>query len=112
MHIEQKRLTVLDQAVGVLEVGLPLADGLDLGSAKGHAGFKFFEEKVVVAGHSIVRGVPRSAGHRIAGLGRFLGTGRILGNDDVAGLASHREATSNLHPSIGAGFNSFPARLC
>ena len=50
MQIQQKRLAVLDQPVGVLQVGLALADGLHLGPAQRHAGLELLEQKVVVAG--------------------------------------------------------------
>ena len=118
MHVEQKRFAVLDEAVGVLEVGLALADGLDLGAAQGHAGFEPLQQEVVVAGGAVVRGVALAGGDGVARPDRFLGAGSVRRNDDVAGLASHREASSNLHPNIGvvlgigAGFPRVPLRLC
>ena len=75
MQVEQKRLAVLDEAVGVFEVGLALADGFDLGPAQGHAGLELLQQKVVVAGDAIVRSVPLAAGHRVAGPGRLLRAG-------------------------------------
>jgi hypothetical protein len=45
MHVEQKRLAILDEAVGVLQVGLALADGLDLGPAQRHAGASNFSSR-------------------------------------------------------------------
>ena len=71
MHVEQKRLAVLDQAVGVLEVCLALADRLDLGAAQGHAGFEPLQQKVVVAGGAVLRGIAFAGGHRIARARRF-----------------------------------------
>ncbi len=79
MHVEQKRLAVLDQPVGVLQVGFALADGLDLGAAQGHAGLEFFQEKVVVAGGAILGGVALAGSHGVAGPHGFLGPERSLG---------------------------------
>ncbi len=112
MDVEQKRLAILDEAVGILQVGLALADGLDLGAAQRNAGLKFFQQKVVVAGGAIMRGVPLAAGHGVARLRGLFGAGRIFGDNLMAGLARHREASSNLHPSIGGGFTPMVAGLC
>src|SRR5271166_2568545 len=100
MHVEKKGLAVLDEAVGVLEVGLALADGLDFGPAQSNAGFKLLQQKVVVAGGSIVRGVPFSGGHGVAGPGRLLRAGAHRLNDDMTGLTSHGVTSSSLHRSI------------
>src|SRR5664279_2843102 len=105
MNIEQESLSVLDEAVGVLEVGLAFSDGLDFSAAQSHAGFEFLKQEVVMAGDSVVGGVALAGGHGVARPRRLLGSGRVLGYDDMAGLAGHREATSNLHRSIGAGFS-------
>ncbi len=70
-------------------MALPLADGLDLGAAQGDPGFEFVQQKVVMAGGAIVRGVPLSGSDRVAGADRFLRTGFFLGNDYVTGLARH-----------------------
>jgi hypothetical protein len=112
MNIEQKRFAILDEAVRVFEVGLALADGLDLCPAQSHAGFKLFQKKVVVAGGAIMRGIPLTAGHRVAGPDRLLGAGSRWLNNHVTGLASHPEASLNLNPSIGAGFSGSGAELC
>jgi hypothetical protein len=45
MHVEQKRFAVLDEAVGVFEVGLALADGLDLGAAQATPASNFSSRK-------------------------------------------------------------------
>src|SRR5579863_7604982 len=99
MHVEQKRLAVLDEAIGVLQVRLAFADRLDLGSAQGDAGLELLQEKVVVAGRAVVRGVPLAAGHRVARLGGLAGSRSLGLDDDVTALARHGEASSNLHPS-------------
>ena len=83
MYVEQKSLAVLDQAVGVFEVGLALADGFDFGSAQRDAGFDLFDEEVVVAGAAIVSGVALAAGDGVARLGSF--GGRLRGGDDGGG---------------------------
>ena len=62
MRIEQKGLVVLNQSVGVFQVGFPLADRLYFGPAQRHACFKFLQKKIIV---------PRRAVHgRIALAGR------------------------------------------
>ena len=90
MHVEQKRLAVLDEAVGVLEIGLALADGLDLGSAQGDAGLEFLQQKVIMAGDPVVRGVALAGSHGVARPRRFRRAGAVGLNDHVAGLARHR----------------------
>src|ERR1700690_557009 len=102
MNVEQKRLAVLDEAVGVLQVGFALADRFDFSSAEGDAGFDFFKEKVVMAGGPVLRGVSFSRGHGVARTRRFLGSGTVGLNDHVAGLARHWGGSLSLHPSIGA----------
>jgi hypothetical protein len=62
MQVEQKRLAVLDEAIGISKVGLALANGLDFGPAQGNAGFEFLQEKVVVAGVAVVRCVAFARG--------------------------------------------------
>ena len=102
MQVEQEGLAVFDQAIGILEVGVALADGLDLGSAEGDAGFKLFQEEVVVAGHAVVGRVALAAGDGVAGADGFLGAGVWVLHDDVAGLAGH--ASSCFDGSTGVGF--------
>ena len=69
MEIEEEGLTVLDKAVGVLEVGLALADGLDLGAAEGDSGLKAFEEEEIVAGAAVLGGIALAGGDGIARAG-------------------------------------------
>jgi hypothetical protein len=55
--VDEPKLTVFHQAVSVFEVGAPAADRLDLGPAQGDAGLKFLQEKVIMRGRPIDRGV-------------------------------------------------------
>ena len=73
MNVEQKRLAVLDEAVGVFEVGLALADRLDLSAAQGHAGLESLQQEVVVAGGAVMRGVAFAGGDGIARTRSFWG---------------------------------------
>jgi len=57
-----------------------------------------------MAGGPIVRGVPLARGHRVPWLGWLGGAGSGRLNNYVAGLASHSEASSSLHPNIGEFF--------
>jgi hypothetical protein len=89
MQIKQEGFAVLDEAVGVLQIGFSFPDGLDLGSAEGDAGLELLKEEVVVAGDPVMGGVALAGGHRIARLGLFLRSGGVAGYDSVAGLARH-----------------------
>src|SRR5579863_1922611 len=110
MYIEKKGFAVLHQPVCVLEVGLPLADRLDLGAAQGNACFVLLDEKVVVAGRPVLRRIAVATGHRIAWPHRLLRAGAVLRSDHVAGLARHSEDPSNLHRSIGTDATSLSRR--
>ena len=55
--LSRKSFAVLEQAVGVLEVGFAFADAFDLGAAEGDAGFELVGEEVVVAGGAVEGGV-------------------------------------------------------
>ena len=72
MKIEQKGFAVLDQAVGVFEVGFALADGFDLRPAQADAGLELLQQEVVMAGRAVVRRVALAAGDGIAWLGGLL----------------------------------------
>ena len=87
--VEQEALAVLEQSVGVLEVGLAFADGLDLGAAQDDSGLVLVEQRVVVAGGAIVGSVAHAGGDGIAVL--RLGRGLGLGGDSRVGEGSgHR----------------------
>jgi hypothetical protein len=64
--IEEKEFAVLYEAIGVLEIGLAGADGLDLGSAKGDAGFIAVEEEKIMPCGAIDAGIALAAGDRVA----------------------------------------------
>lgn len=84
--VEQESLAVLDNAVGVFKIGFAFADGLDFGSAEGHAGLKTVEEKVVVAGSPIHARVAIAGSNGVAGLVLL----RVL-NVRMGGLPRHGE---------------------
>src|ERR1039458_4314721 len=46
--VEEPEFALLDQAVGVLEIGLAGANGLYFGSGENHSGLEFFEQEIVV----------------------------------------------------------------
>src|ERR1039458_7143151 len=50
---EEHTFSVLQQSVGVLEVGLALANGLDLGAAESDAGLELVEQRIAVAGRPV-----------------------------------------------------------
>src|ERR1700739_470792 len=64
--VKQESLAVLDDSIGVLKIGLAFTDRLDLGSAKGHAGFESVEQKVIVAGSAVDRRVALAGGDGVA----------------------------------------------
>jgi hypothetical protein len=101
MQIQKECLAILDEAVGVFEVGLALADGLDLSAAQGDPGLDLFKQKVIVAGSPVLGGVALSAGDRIPRPGRLLGAGFTGLGDDVTSLTGHWRNSLNLHRSIG-----------
>ena len=53
MHPVEEHLSVFDDAEGVLQVHISLADGLDLRAAQLNAGFVFVFNEVVVKGLSV-----------------------------------------------------------
>ncbi len=64
--VEEEALAVLEQAVGVLEVGFAFADGFDLGAAEGDAALEAVGEEVVVAGGAVEGGVALAGGDGVA----------------------------------------------
>jgi hypothetical protein len=84
MAVEEPEFAVLEQAVGVLEIGLAGANGLYLGSGENDSGFEFFEQEIVMAR------VPINGSIFLAGGGRL--AARILlpiGLGLVGGLLGH-----------------------
>src|SRR5882757_5017179 len=111
MYVEQKGFTILDEPVGVFEIGLAFADGLDLGSAQDYAGLDLIVQEVIEARAAIERGIPLAAGDGVARPGRF---GRRLSgwDDGMTGLARHGETSSNLNLSTGSADNLCTVELC
>jgi hypothetical protein len=64
--VEEKKFSVLDQAIGILKVGLTGADGLDLGSAEGNSGFITVEQEEIMGGGAVDAGVPLATGDRVS----------------------------------------------
>jgi len=65
MGIQQPQLAILDQPVGVFEIGGSRANRLDLGTGQGDAGLKFFQQEIVVGSDPINSGVSLSGSSRI-----------------------------------------------
>jgi hypothetical protein len=86
--VEEEGLAVFDEAVGVLEVGFALADGLDLCAAEGDSGFEAVGEEVVVGGGAIVGSIALAAGDWVAGA---FGFGGWSGAGNGLGRTWHRE---------------------
>jgi hypothetical protein len=82
--VEEPEFAVLDQAVGIFEVGEASADGFGLGSGQNYAAFKFFQQEVVMRSDPINGGVSVAGGCRFASRG-FL----FAGLGFVGGLARH-----------------------
>ena len=75
MRVEQEGFAILDQTIGVAQIGLAFADALDLGPAQGHSRLVAVEQKVVVTGSPVVGSVAGAGSDRVA----WLGFGRELG---------------------------------
>jgi len=58
--VQEEALAVLEETVGVFEIGLAFADGLDLGSSQGDSGLEAVGEEVVEAGGAIVGSVAKT----------------------------------------------------
>src|SRR5208337_852489 len=82
--VEEPEFAVLDNAVGVLEIGGAATDRLHFGSGENHPGLEFFEQEIVVTR------VPVYSGVLFAGSGGL--AARILlpiGLSLVRGLLGH-----------------------
>jgi hypothetical protein len=82
--VEEEKLSVFDEAVGVLQVGLAVANGFDLGPAEDEAAFVTIEEKEVMGGRAIDAGVPLAAGDGIS-----LDVLRLIGLRQLGLVACH-----------------------
>ena len=89
--VEQETLAILEQAVGVLEVGFALADGLDLSAAEGDAGLVFFGKEVVEAGRAVEGGIALAGRDGVAILLLHVRLGLVGGSRDGHG-ARHGES--------------------
>jgi hypothetical protein len=89
MQVEEKRLPVLDEAIGVLEIRFSFADRFDFSPAEGHACLEFFEQEIVVAGDAVVRSIALSRGDGVSRRSLFLRSGAVRRYDSVAALARH-----------------------
>src|SRR5271156_117113 len=66
MGIQKEGLAVFEQAVGVFEVGLALANGLNFAAAQCDSRLEFVEQEIVMAGRAVHGGVALAGGDRIA----------------------------------------------
>jgi hypothetical protein len=71
MSVQQIGFAVFDDPVGILQIGLSLADGLDLCTPEGNAGFELVQQEVVMSRGAIYGSVALTGGDRLPGL-RFL----------------------------------------
>ena len=85
--VQEEGLAVLEQAIGVLEVGLAFANGLDFGTAQGDATLVAVAEEVVKAGRAVEGGIacPEATGSRSFGL-----TVGLVAAVGLVGLESER----------------------
>ena len=66
MGIQQEAFAIFEQAVGVFEVCLALADRFDLGATEGDSALELIGEEIVEAGRAIERGVAFARCYRVA----------------------------------------------
>jgi len=64
--VEEPEFAILDQSVGVLEIGGAGADGLYLGSGENDASLEFFEQEIVVTRVPVYSGVFFAGSGRLA----------------------------------------------
>ena len=102
VRVQQETLAILEQAVGVFEVGFAFADGLDLGAAQGDPGLEFVEQGIVVAGGPVVGGVALAGGDRVAvlGPGGWLG---LRGDGRIGERSGHRRCCGESETGEAAG---------
>ena len=71
--VEQPEFAILEQPVGVFEVGLSGADRFDLGPGQGDSGLEFLQQEVVMGGDPVDGGIALAGRGRVAA-GIFLRT--------------------------------------
>ena len=76
MYIEQEGFSVLNQPIGVFQVGFAFADGFDFSPAEGDASLELLKEEVVVTGCAVLGCVSFAGGHGVAVFGLSRGFGR------------------------------------
>src|SRR5215469_10859086 len=93
MRIQQKALAVLQETVGILQVGLTLADRLHLGAAQRQSRFKTVSQEVVVARRAVYRRISQPRRNRITVL-RLRGCGlRLIGGCRIGKRTRHESST-------------------
>jgi len=88
--VEQEGLAVLEESVGVFEIGFAFADGLDLGTAEGDATLEAVGEEVIEAGGTVESGVALAGGDGVAVLGLDRGLGGGGGDCRIGERARHK----------------------
>src|ERR1700687_982726 len=66
MAVEEPEFTILDQPVGVFEIGFAGSNGLHLGSGENNSGLEFFEQEIVVTRVPVYSGILLSGGGGLA----------------------------------------------
>src|SRR5947208_9754247 len=66
MRIQQKALSILQQPIGILQVGLAFADRLHLGPAQRNSYLELVRQKIVEARRPVERSVSLTRRHRVA----------------------------------------------
>src|SRR5882757_11185279 len=97
MRIQQEGFTILDQPVGIFQIGFALANGFDLGTAQSYAGLELLQQEVVMAGGAIHGGISGTGGDRIAFLDFLRGSLLRASLQGMAGLPGHRRKS---YPNI------------
>jgi len=86
-------LAILEEPVGVFEVGLSFADRLDLCAAQRDACLKAISKEVVEARRTVEGGIPVTGSHRIAVLLLDYRLGRV-GYGRIGKIARHDDLSS------------------
>ena len=100
MGVQQPQFAVFDDAVGVLQIGPPGADGLHLSAGEHDSGLELFQQKIKMRGGAVLGGIALAASHRIA-----LYIFRLLRTYLMRGLAWHGTlggVAQTLYPSTAS----------
>ena len=90
--VEQEGLAILEEAVGVFEIGFAFADGLDLGTTEGDATLEAVGEEVVEAGGAVEGSIALAGGDGVAVFGLDCRLGGCGGGGRVGGERGILEA--------------------